>query len=116
VTKKKDPAISKSEALVLAWKSREDYRGYEKGKGSAFNSWRSILYTEKGNHIGFPESWRDFRVFLAEVKGDWSIGKNVVPCCYSCNCARNDNFSYEEMLEIGKTIRKIKDRRNAKSK
>jgi len=36
---------------------------------------------------------------------------NVVPCCYDCNCARNNNFSYEEMKEIGKTIAEIKKRR-----
>lgn len=36
---------------------------------------------------------------------------NVVPCCYDCNCARNNNFTYEEMLELGKTIHKIKENR-----
>jgi hypothetical protein len=36
---------------------------------------------------------------------------NVVPCCYECNCARNNNFSYEEMKIIGETIRKVKDNR-----
>ena len=37
---------------------------------------------------------------------------NVVPCCYDCNCARNNNFSFEEMKIIGKTIRKVKESRN----
>lgn len=37
---------------------------------------------------------------------------NIVPCCYDCNCARNNNFSYEEMIEIGKTIAKVKAKRN----
>ena len=38
---------------------------------------------------------------------------NVVPCCFDCNCARNNNFSHEEMFIIGKTIAKIKElRRN----
>ena len=36
---------------------------------------------------------------------------NVVPCCYDCNCARNNNFSYEEMKVLGKTIREIKNNR-----
>lgn len=36
---------------------------------------------------------------------------NVVPCCYDCNCARNDNFSHDEMLELGKAIAKIKQKR-----
>jgi hypothetical protein len=34
---------------------------------------------------------------------------NVLPCCYVCNCARNDNFTVEEMKnEIGPAIRRIK--------
>lgn len=37
---------------------------------------------------------------------------NVVPCCYECNCARNSNFSMEEMKIIGKAIRKVKENRN----
>ena len=37
---------------------------------------------------------------------------NTVPCCYECNCARNNNFSYEEMLVLGKTIAEIKRNRN----
>lgn len=37
---------------------------------------------------------------------------NVVPCCYECNIARGNNFSFEEMLILGKTIRQIKNKRN----
>lgn len=40
---------------------------------------------------------------------------NVVPCCYDCNVARNNNFSFEEMLKIGKVIKKIKKDRNENS-
>lgn len=36
---------------------------------------------------------------------------NVVPCCYECNVARGNNFSYEEMLIIGESIRKVKSNR-----
>lgn len=36
---------------------------------------------------------------------------NVVPCCYECNCARNNNFSYNEMLIIGKAIKNVKQLR-----
>lgn len=36
---------------------------------------------------------------------------NVVPCCYECNCARNRNFSFEEMVLLGKTIAQIKKNR-----
>ena len=34
--------------------------------------------------------------------------ENCVPACKECNLARMDNFSYEEMLVIGKTIREVK--------
>jgi hypothetical protein len=37
--------------------------------------------------------------------------ENSVPCCFECNIARNENFSYEEMLLIGRTIREVKQRR-----
>lgn len=37
---------------------------------------------------------------------------NVVPCCYICNCARNNNFSFDEMKLLGETIKSIKQRRN----
>lgn len=37
---------------------------------------------------------------------------NVVPCCYDCNCARNNNFTFEEMKIIGETIKIIKEKRN----
>ena len=37
---------------------------------------------------------------------------NVVPCCYECNCARNNNFSFDEMKIIGKAIREVKEARN----
>lgn len=37
---------------------------------------------------------------------------NVVPCCYECNIARGNNFSFEEMLILGKTIKQIKKERN----
>lgn len=36
---------------------------------------------------------------------------NVVPCCYDCNCARNSNFTFEEMKIIGETIKKVKQNR-----
>jgi hypothetical protein len=45
---------------------------------------------------------------------DNSIGHtmdNVVPCCYECNCARNNIFSHEEMKILGQTIKQIKQQR-----
>jgi len=45
---------------------------------------------------------------------DNSIGHimtNCIPCCHTCNVARMDNFSHEEMIILGKTIREIKLKR-----
>jgi len=36
---------------------------------------------------------------------------NVIPCCSSCNITRFDNYSYEEMLVLSKTIKIIKQSR-----
>lgn len=41
------------------------------------------------------------------------VTTNVVPCCRLCNKARNDLFTFEEMLRLGETIRRIKDDRAA---
>ena len=36
---------------------------------------------------------------------------NVIPCCYECNIAKGNNFTVEEMLEIGKAIANVKSKR-----
>lgn len=36
---------------------------------------------------------------------------NIVPCCYICNTARNNHFTFDEMIILGKTIKEIKDKR-----
>lgn len=36
---------------------------------------------------------------------------NVVPCCYECNIARGNNFTYEEMKIIGEAIQLVKSKR-----
>jgi len=77
MTSKKNINLTKEEALSLAWKSRKDYKGYDKSKGSSFNSWRAIMYTEKGKKIGCPDNWNDYKVFISEVQGEWENGKIV---------------------------------------
>ena len=37
---------------------------------------------------------------------------NIVCSCKDCNWIRNANFSFEEMLMLGKTIRIIKEKRS----
>jgi len=75
MTVKKNPNLSKREALVLAWKSRKDYKGYDKSKGSSFNSWRSMVYTIKGKKIGFPKCWKNYDMFVRDIQGEWEKGK-----------------------------------------
>ncbi len=75
MTKKINPNLTKSEALILSWKNRKDYKGYDRSKGSSFNSWRSIVNTKKGKLIGYPEEGKDYNVFMAEVQGTWAKGK-----------------------------------------
>ena len=40
------------------------------------------------------------------------IKSNVVPACPICNDLKSDRFNYEEMLEIGKVVAKMKNRVN----
>lgn len=75
MTTKKDPNLTRSQALALAWKNRKDYKGYDKSKGSLFNSWRSIVNTKKGILKGFPESWKKFENFKEDVGKDWEQNK-----------------------------------------
>lgn len=34
---------------------------------------------------------------------------NLVVCCTRCNRGKSDQFSYEEWVEIGKTIRQLRE-------
>ncbi len=78
MTKKIDNSLTKSQALIQAWKKRSDYKGYDKSKGSSYNSWRSIVYTEKGKKIGFPESWAKYSDFFLDVCDGWEHGMILV--------------------------------------
>lgn len=115
----------------------ESCRELKENNPYLFNSWRAILYTEKGRKAGVVNDWRKFPVFYER---DWFVKNilksqciycgskeklgcdridnskghtydNVVPCCYVCNCARNNNFSFDEMKILGKTIKKIMEDR-----
>jgi len=39
-----------------------------------FNSWRSILYTEKGKKVGVSDEWRSFEIFYNDVVGSYKNG------------------------------------------
>lgn len=74
MTKKKNDNLTKSEALALSWKLRKDYKGYDRTKGSKYNSWRSVVNTKRGIRIGFPEEWNVFENFDKDTDG-WERGK-----------------------------------------
>lgn len=42
------------------------------------------------------------------------LKSNVVTCCYECNTARSDSFSFDEMKVLGAAIKDIKSRRELK--
>lgn len=75
MTKKKDPNLSKREALILAWKNRKDYKGYDRTPGSLFYIWRSITNTKKGILKGFPDSWRKYEGFVNDLPEGWIRGQ-----------------------------------------
>lgn len=54
-----------------------------------FNSWRAILYTEKGRKAGVVNDWRKFPVFYEDVHKSYK----------------------DEMKILGKTIKKIMEDR-----
>ncbi len=72
-----------------------------------------------GNHLTWLEyrdrGYRGVRGYNLDRK-DSSLGyisSNLVPCCKRCNLSKADRFTYEEWVEIGKTIRKIREGRLA---
>jgi len=75
MTVKINPELTLSEALSKSWKKRATYKGYDKSKGSSFNSWRAIIYSAKGRAIGFPEEWKNYSIFMNDVQGEWLQGK-----------------------------------------
>lgn len=78
MTKKKDPSLTKSEALQKAWKKRKDYKDYDRSRGSMYNSWRSKIYTKKGQEAGFPDSWKTFKGFKENIPDGWEKGKVLI--------------------------------------
>jgi hypothetical protein len=77
MTKKKFANLTKTEALILAWKQRKDYLGLDK-KSSLHTSWRARIFTKKGKESGFPESWSTFKGFKKDIPDGWVEGKILV--------------------------------------
>ena len=91
------------------------YRHKDKKKG--FESELDIDYVL--NFIEQPCIYCGDTDFIGLDRIDNNIGhikSNIVPCCYTCNITRNNNFTYNEMLVLGKTIKEIKSKRNGTNK
>lgn len=57
-------------------------------------------------HCSFPSGCDRIDNNLGHTKA------NVIPCCDLCNTTRMDNFTHEEMIEIGKVIHSIRIKRS----
>ena len=56
-----------------------------------FNSWRSMLYTDKGKKIGTSEEWKDFLTFFNDVSPTYK--KGLILCrLYKDKPFSKDNF------------------------
>ena len=63
-------------ALQESWKSRKDYIGDIRAKHPRiYNSWRSIMFTQKGKKAGISEEWKNFRTFYNDVVLSYQDGK-----------------------------------------
>lgn len=109
---KKIKSISESENIMSkASKMCSSYRIKDLKKGLKYDIDRhwfleNIAYS-KCYYCGDSENIGCDRI-------DNSIGHtkdNCIPCCYTCNVVRNNLFSVDEMLILGKQIAKIKEQR-----
>ena len=67
--------IKKMYSMEESWKKSDRYIKDLKDKYPyIFNTWRSILYTEKGKKIGVSEDWRDFKNFVRDVAPTYKKG------------------------------------------
>ena len=71
-----DNKIKRMYALQESWKSRKDYIGDIRAKHPRiYNSWRSIMFTQKGKKAGISEEWKNFRTFYNDVVLSYQDGK-----------------------------------------
>ena len=105
------------------------YNKSEKGKSISLSYRYKSIDSEKGydNDIDYNylRNSRKLNCFYCGFKStgldriDNKKGhtkENTVPCCKECNVARMDNFSHDEMIILGETIRNIKMKRIFKNK
>ena len=90
--------------MLSAYKNRDQKRGFD------FNLDRDFL----NNLTSKPCTYCGDTKLIGADRIDNFKGHtkdNVLPCCYTCNVTRGDQFTVEEMKLLGKTIRLIKENR-----
>ena len=101
------PIREKASKMISTYKLNDKKMGFEKICDIDIDWMINNIITQKCIYCGDER-----RVGCDRIDNNKGHTKdNVVPCCYDCNCARNNNFSYEEMKVLGKTIREIKNNR-----
>lgn len=61
--------------LRKAWLNRNDYISDIKDESPyIYNTWRGIMFTEKGKRQGISEEWKDFRTFYNDVRPSYKKG------------------------------------------
>lgn len=88
-----DKHKGRSNDLTLEWYKRNIYN-------------KECIYCGSKKNVGCDR--------IDNTKGH--LQSNCVPCCARCNLTRANRFSYEEMLELGKVIRKIDESRGKDDK
>ena len=74
-TMTREERLKANRNMRAAWKERDDYIGdIKEANPRIFNSWRAILYTQKGQKAGCVEEWRSFRKFYEDVSPEYKRG------------------------------------------
>ncbi len=92
--------------MLSAYKCKDKKKGYICNITKDYLT--NIIYNSKCFYCGDTKNIGLDRI---DNNRGHEIG-NVVPCCYECNVARSNNFSFKEMLKLGKVIKQIKRERN----
>lgn len=64
----------RAEAMKRFYEERGSLAKIKRENPRVFNSWRALLYTEKGKKAGCSEAWKDFKTFYDDVITSYKPG------------------------------------------